>query len=84
MNQQQEARRAAAQAFRESLEKLQQTLGSADLPAGSPSPAESAPPSGAVAKGRGQVAKIDLAVWEDAIADIDHFIEAQHHPEATD
>ena len=69
MNQQHEARRAAAQAFRESLDKLQQTLGSADVPAEAPT------------KSRGQVAKIDLAVWEDAIADIDHFIETQHHPQ---
>jgi len=65
--QQQELRHAAAQAFMESLEQLQVTLQQSD---GHPPRQPSAPP-------KPQAAPIDLNMFEQAIADIDEFM--QHH-----
>lgn len=83
MNQQQEARRAAAQAFMESLEQLQQTLESEDKPS------QTAPTSGKkVAKSTNPPTPtevksevFDLNVWAEAIADIDQFIEEKNGSE---
>lgn len=70
---QSEARRAAAEAFKQSLEQLQQALESTQEPS-KPPPVplrEQAP------KPRGDRAKFDLSVWEEAIADIEQFIQQQ-------
>ena len=74
MNQQQEARRAAAQAFIESLEQLEQTLESVNE---KPSPAESTPYQSAKTAPQPE-AEFDLNVWEEAIADIDQFIQKKN------
>lgn len=70
MNQQQEARRAAAQAFYESLEQLQQSLESADhsLENTDTTPQVAAEPEFSVAE-------TNLDAWEAAIADIDQFMQ---------
>lgn len=70
MNQQQEERRAAAQAFYESLEQLQQSLESADhLPENTATPVQGA------AETELTVAETSLDAWEAAIADIDQFMQ---------
>ncbi|EKQ70580.1 hypothetical protein OsccyDRAFT_0878 [Leptolyngbyaceae cyanobacterium JSC-12] len=76
MSQQREVRRAAAQAFMESLEQLQQTLESADDKPKTSHPSGSRP-SEVAAK---PATQFDLNSWEDAIADIEQFISQQNNP----
>uniref|UniRef100_A0A832H6H6 Uncharacterized protein n=1 Tax=Oscillatoriales cyanobacterium SpSt-402 TaxID=2282168 RepID=A0A832H6H6_9CYAN len=73
MSQQREVRRAAAQAFMESLEQLEQTLESADEKPKTPRSSSSRPTEVAAKS----VAQFDLNSWEEAIADIDQFINQQ-------
>lgn len=75
MSQQREVRRAAAQAFMESLEQLQQTLESANEKPNAPR-SSSSRPTEVTAKS----ASFDLNSWEEAIADIDQFINQQSEP----
>ncbi|MDX2231076.1 MAG: hypothetical protein NW220_15670 [Leptolyngbyaceae cyanobacterium bins.349] len=71
MNQQQESRQAAAQAFFESLEQLQQSLEVVDnQPAISPTVGHTSTKATPPAE-----VSFDLNVWEDAIADIDQYIQ---------
>ena len=70
MNQQQESRRAAAQAFVESLEQLQQRLEAVDDQ--SPDSQTSQNKSAATSE------EFNLNAWEEAIADIDQFIHNQN------
>lgn len=84
MNQQQELRRAAEEAFIESLEQLQQTLESNDR-AATPVQAAANPaitaPKPPCPPARVKPTGIDLASLEDAIADIEQFIEQKSQPE---
>ncbi|MBF2025492.1 MAG: hypothetical protein IGS48_01830 [Oscillatoriales cyanobacterium C42_A2020_001] len=75
MSQQREVRRAAAQAFVESLEQLQQTLGSAGEKARTPRAGNSKSSEPAA-----KPTTFDLNSWEEAIADIDQFINQQSDP----
>lgn len=70
MNQQQEARRAAAQAFHQALEQLQQSLEPTDV-----APAPAVPVTSPVAADANLPAEGNLPVWEDAIADIEQFMQ---------
>ncbi|MDX2244113.1 MAG: hypothetical protein NW224_25840 [Leptolyngbyaceae cyanobacterium bins.302] len=82
MNQQQDARRAAAQAFYESLEQLQQTLESAETTAAPPPVSNHTVHSRAkTAETEADLTNFDLNVWAEAIADIDQFIQAKNAPE---
>ncbi len=69
MNQQQEARRAAAQAFRQALEQLQQSLET------EPSPEPTSLPVSPGLEKQDAVPEANLNVWEDAIADIEQFMQ---------
>lgn len=71
MNQQQEARRAAAQAFFESLEHLQQSLESADNAPQEPTTSANHPPESPGS----EATAISMNAWEEAIADIDQFMQ---------
>ncbi len=68
---QHEIRRAAAEAFKQSLDQLQQTLESPQELSQShfsrPEPAAQTPSD--------RPTKFDLGVWEEAIADIEQFIQ---------
>jgi len=75
MNQQQETRRAAAEAFFESLEQLQQSLESADQIPESLQLLTNQPTTNQVPP-----TDISLNAWEEAIADIDQFMQ-QSNPE---
>lgn len=67
---QQEARWAAAEAFKQSLEQLQQSLESTqESPKSQPPSLHSPKPT------TDRSAKFDLNIWEDAIADIERFIQ---------
>lgn len=72
MNQQQEWRRAAAQAFIESLEQLQQTMEATDE-----SP-EAQPPDETPQPASPTIGQVNLDVWAEAIADIDQFIQKKN------
>jgi len=76
MNQQQESRRAAAQAFIQSLEQLQQTLESVEDQDSSPNQPKSASSSTQVSS------QFNLDAWAEAIADIDQYIENRNTSEA--
>jgi hypothetical protein len=75
MDQQQELRHAAAKAFIESLEHLQQTL--EPLEDSAAAPALYANQNPAFSLSPGTPARFDLDALEDAIADIEQFIEKQ-------
>ncbi|MEB3338339.1 MAG: hypothetical protein VKJ46_12810 [Leptolyngbyaceae bacterium] len=91
---QRELRHAAAQAFLESLDKLQETLNSADQPPEDPKPKpspESANRSHAPnhttrtlsplpKRDRASSVAFDLAALEDAVADIERYM--QSHPQS--
>ncbi len=85
MNQQQEARRAAAQAFMESLEQLQQTLESEKNPpdmAALPDPQTTKAPNASASNDSLSATSFDLSVWAEAIADIDQFIQEKNNDES--
>lgn len=67
-----EARRAAAEAFKQSLEQLQQALESTQEPS-KPLPVPQREPAPKPRADR--TATFDLSVWEEAIADIEQFIQ---------
>ena len=80
MNQQQEVRQAAAQAFIKALEQLQQSLEADVAPSNA---AQTGNSSGANAVHHSTQTELDcveadLSVWADAIADIDQFIQKQN------
>lgn len=84
MNQQQDTRRAAAQAFYESLEQLQQTLESAEDKAAPPPTSSNRANSHAQAtETEVELTTFDLNVWAEAIADIDQFIQAKNDSEVS-
>lgn len=67
-----EMRRAAAEAFKQSLDQLQQTLESAQEPS---QPPQFSRPEHSPQPMIDRPAKFDLSVWEEAIADIEQFIQ---------
>ncbi len=67
---QQEVRQAAAEAFKQSLDQLQQSLESTQQ-----SPKPHSPSLHSPKPKIERSAKFDLNVWEDAIADIEQFIQ---------
>lgn len=69
---QSEVRRVAAEAFKQSLDQLQQALGSTQGPS---KPLPPLQPEQAPKSGVDRAAKVDLSVWEEAIADIEQFIQ---------
>lgn len=77
MNYQQETRRAATQAFFEALEQLQQTLEAAE-----PNSAAAAAHLHAGSQGACPPQEVTLNAWEEAIADIDQFMQSTTPPEA--
>lgn len=66
-----EIRRAAAEAFKQSLDQLQQTLESTQEPSKAHSPRREPAPQPTCDR----PTNFDLAVWEEAIADIEQFIQ---------
>lgn len=76
---QRELRRAAAQAFSESLEVLQKGLQPVDNPPTAPmvSGSNSNASSGSSAPPNAPVPSPALAAWEEAAADIEEFIKSQ-------
>ncbi|MBD1861940.1 MULTISPECIES: hypothetical protein [Trichocoleus] len=74
---QNEVRRAAAQAFAESLDQLQKTLQAEGRPptTAQPQPEKMAPVSNSNSKAA--PTRPALADWEAAVADIEQFIEAR-------
>jgi hypothetical protein len=69
---QQDIRRAAAEAFKQSLDQLQHTLESTQEPSKSrqtPCPEPTPKPV------TDRAVQFDLSVWEEAIADIEEFIQ---------
>ncbi|HEY9750101.1 MAG TPA: hypothetical protein V6C63_15555 [Allocoleopsis sp.] len=71
--QQKELRRAAAQAFAESLDQLQKTLQESKPPVAAPAQPEPPTPT----MGNSASALPTLADWEAAVADIEQFIETR-------
>lgn len=78
MNQQRDLRRAAAKAFFESLEHLEQTLETADA---TEPPKRELKANEAKPASKQHPVQFDLASLEDAIADIEQFIQQQGKPE---
>ncbi len=66
-----EIRRAAAEAFKQSLDQLQQTLESTQEPSKPHPPRREPAPQPTTDRS----AKFDLSAWEEAIADIEQFIQ---------
>jgi hypothetical protein len=71
---QQDIRRAAAEAFKQSLDQLQQTLESTQEPSKPPQTPRPEPTPKPVTD---RSVPFDLSAWEEAIADIEQFIQQQ-------
>jgi hypothetical protein len=81
--QQRELRRAAANAFIESLEQLQATLQSADSSPVQPAPSATSSKSERRADTGSEEQSFDLSSFEQAAEDIEHFIQQMQEEEET-